>query len=149
MRGLPASDTGLDGDVQDVQRDEDGEHGAEAAAQNLPTTVLGPARQGHVVPNSPQAQQQGQIGEGEAEEDGRVVLRADHTDQGGAEDGADAEVGVEDVQHRGRTVAEAHGEQLVEAVVDATETEPREQGRREGGGPAGRQREARRADGHQ
>ncbi|CAM5598847.1 hypothetical protein SVIOM74S_00497 [Streptomyces violarus] len=25
-------------------------------------------------------------------------------------DGADAEVGVEDVQHRGRTVAEAHGE---------------------------------------
>lgn len=102
-----------------------------------------------MVAYAPEAEQQRQVGGGEDEEDGRIVLGADQADQGRAEDRADAEVCVEDVEHGGRAMAEADGEQLVEPVVDAAETHPGEQGRGQGERPVRRQREARRTDAHQ
>lgn len=132
VRGFPAADARLDAHVQDVQDDEAEQDGRQ---QPLPAGVLGRGVRDRVGAHAPRGQGQTRREQGQTGEGVRVAVAAQDREQGGAEDGADAEVGVEDVEHGGAAAAEADGEQLVEAVVDAAEAEPGEQRGGQGGGP--------------
>jgi hypothetical protein len=152
VRGLPASNAGLDADVQDVRGDEDGQHRTQTTTHSAPLRGFrgaAVARPRSLIAHAAQTEQQRQIGESEDDEDRRVVVRADCAHERRTEDRSDTEMGVQDVQHRGRTMAEAYGEELVKAVVDAAEPQTREQRHGEGYRPGRGEREAGCADGHE